>query len=172
MTNQELKELVAALAVAHTKTSTRLDATTKLLTDYIAGQEASRARALLALGQSDYAFEASGAQVHAPLTQTVAAGDSVGNGLVVDLSVSPSKAAVAKAFFFSSLSANPVLDGILFNRVEFAEQIRFNHKQAEFDIVMVNGKSVAVIEVKYKVHEKDIEQVEKSLKAKLQRKMH
>jgi hypothetical protein len=39
-----------------------------------------------------------------------------------------------------------------------------NKTRAECDIMLVNGKSVAIIEVKFKVREKDVEKVEKKVK--------
>ncbi len=37
-------------------------------------------------------------------------------------------------------------------------------KQSEYDIVLVNGASVGIVEVKYKAHEKDLEQVRIKIK--------
>ena len=119
MTDQELKDLVASLAVAQ-------------------------------------------AENEVQLKKMMATVDSVGKQLG---GIGRSQGAVAEEFFYNSLLAKPMLEGVAYQRVMHSMQIGSKKKQAEFDIVMVNGKSVAVIEVKYKVHEKDIDQVEKSLKA-------
>jgi hypothetical protein len=111
MTDQELKDLVASLAVAQAKTEAKIDR----LSELYGG-------------------------------------------------VSSSQGASEEEFFFNSLSAHPVLGGIKYDRVSPNVTSSKGKKQAEFDIVMVNGKSVAVIEVKYKVHPSDIEKTEKNLK--------
>ena len=64
--------------------------------------------------------------------------------------------AAAEEFFFNSLQAKPVLGGVRYDEV-FDNVKTFNGKlQGEYDVVMVNGKSVALIEVKYVVHPDDI----------------
>jgi hypothetical protein len=66
---------------------------------------------------------------------------------------------VAEEYFFNSLSADPRLGGIEFDSV--MPNVRFSNKGAhnEFDIVLVNGRSVALIEVKHKAHVNDLNQV-------------
>jgi hypothetical protein len=66
---------------------------------------------------------------------------------------------VAEEYFFNSLSADPRLGGIEFDSV--MPNVRFSNKGAhnEFDIVLVNGRSVALIEVKHKAHRNDLNQV-------------
>jgi hypothetical protein len=133
MTDQELKDLVASIAVMQAETAAQ-----SVKTD-------------AQMAKSDAKLE--------KLMATVA---SVGKQLG---GMGRSQGAVAEEFFYNSLRANPVLEGVTYQRVMPHVQISVKKKQAEFDIVMLNGKSVAVIEVKYKVHENDIAQVEKSLKA-------
>jgi hypothetical protein len=78
--------------------------------------------------------------------------------------VSSNLGASAEEFFFNTLTANPEVGGITFDRVTPNVMPATKTKQGEFDIVMVNGSSVAVIEVKYKVHPSDIEKTTKNLK--------
>ena len=78
--------------------------------------------------------------------------------------VSSNQGSAAEEFFFNSLSANPEVGGIKFDRVTPNVMPATKTKQGEFDIVMVNGNSVAVIEVKYKVHPSDIDKATKNLK--------
>ena len=63
---------------------------------------------------------------------------------------------VTEEFFFNSLKANPVLNGIHFDYLERNVLVSHKNLQDEFDILMVNGKDVFIIEVKYKAHEKDL----------------
>ena len=78
--------------------------------------------------------------------------------------VSSNLGSAAEEFFLNSLTANPVVGGIKFDNIMPNLRISKKNKQGEFDIVLVNGSSVAVIEVKYKVHPSDIEKATKNLK--------
>ena len=111
MTDKELKELVASLAVSQAKTDEKLNR----LSEMYGG-------------------------------------------------VSSNLGSAAEEFFFNSLTANPVVGGITFDRILPNLHIGNKTKQGEFDIVLVNGSSVAVIEVKYKVHPSDIDKATKNLK--------
>ena len=125
MTDQELKDLVAGLAVAQAKTDVQLAAT------------------------------------DAQLAKTGAKLDRLAE---LYGGVSSNQGSAAEEFFYNSLSANPVLGGLKFDRASANVNISTKKKLAEFDIVMLNGSSVAVIEVKYKVHPSDLEKTEKTLK--------
>lgn len=70
---------------------------------------------------------------------------------------------VTKKLFFDCLCANPVVGGIRFDRVMSNVIIGSPSKQQEFDIVLVNGNSVAVLEVKQKIHLSALDQLEKQL---------
>ena len=139
MTDQELKDLVAGLAVAQAKTDVQL-------------------------AKTDAQLARTGAKID-ELT-ALQAGSSAKLDRLADLygGVSSNQGSAAEEFFYNSLSANPVLGGIKFDRVSANVNISTKKRTAEFDIVMVNGGSVAVIEVKYKVHPSDLEKTEKTLK--------
>ncbi len=63
----------------------------------------------------------------------------------------------AEELFFNSLYANPFLGGLRYESVERNVSNRRRHRdQGEYDIVMCNGDTVALIEVKYKAHSNDI----------------
>ena len=146
MTDQELKDLVAGLAVAQAKTDMQL-----AQTDAQLAKTGAKIDELTALQASSSAKQD---KFDAKLDRLA---ELYGG-------VSSNQGSAAEEFFYNSLSANPVLGGIKFDRVSPNVTISSRKKQAEFDIVMVNGGSVAVIEVKYKVHPSDLEKVKKSLK--------
>lgn len=77
--------------------------------------------------------------------------------------LSENQGSVAEEFFFNSLTANPVIGGIQFDRVMGNVVIGSPSKRQEFDIVLVNGNSVAVLEVKQKAHVSTLDQLEKQL---------
>jgi len=66
---------------------------------------------------------------------------------------------VAEEFFYNSLKHKQELAGIHYDRVEKNITASANKVEDEFDIVMINGSDIAIIEVKYKAHEKDLEKL-------------
>ena len=63
----------------------------------------------------------------------------------------------AEELFFNSLYANPFLGGLRYDSVKRnVSNRRRNRDEGEYDIVMYNGDTVALIEVKYKAHTNDI----------------
>ena len=63
--------------------------------------------------------------------------------------------AAAEEFFYSSLEESKELGGIKFDKVE--KTIRKTANSVEYDIVLINGNSIGIVEVKYKAHKSDIE---------------
>jgi len=67
---------------------------------------------------------------------------------------------VAEEFFVNSLAVEQTIAGIQYDKMipNLKGHIRGkNGLEGEFDIVLVNGKDVAIVETKYKVHEKDLD---------------
>jgi hypothetical protein len=120
MTNQELKDLIASLAVMQAETSAQMAQTDKKIARMEAGIERVNKR----LG---------------------AIGENQGN--------------ITEEYFYNSLRAKPVLGDIKFDRVTPNLIVGKKGQDSEFDIVMVNGTSVALIEVKQKAHINDLDQV-------------
>jgi hypothetical protein len=77
--------------------------------------------------------------------------------------VSENQGAVAEEFFFNSLNANPVIGGVQYDRVTPHLIVGAKGKQIEFDLVLVNGNSVALIEVKSRARLTSLDQLEKQL---------
>ena len=57
-------------------------------------------------------------------------------------------------YFFRSLEANPCLNGIHFDKVQ--RNLKISDHHVEFDIVLINKKSICIIEVKSKAHHQEI----------------
>jgi hypothetical protein len=72
---------------------------------------------------------------------------------------------VAEEFFYNSLVDQPILGGISFDRViKNLGAGKPGKNEVEFDIVMHNGAAMAIVEVKYKVHPSNLDQVEKQMR--------
>ena len=65
--------------------------------------------------------------------------------------------AVAEEYFYNSLKEKMRLLGMEFNDIGLNWRKSKNGIEDEFDIILTNGKTMAIIEVKYKAHEKDID---------------
>ena len=113
MTDQELKDLVASLAISQAKTDEQMKRNDAKLTKL---------------------------------------GVLVGN-------IGNNQGDVAEEFFYNSLEDKKDLAGIHYDFIDKNWKSSTKTLRDEFDIVMVNGKDIAIIEVKYKAHEKDLEKL-------------
>ncbi len=145
MTDDELKALVAGLAVAQ-------DRTEALVAENAAQQD--RTDAQLAENAAQQARnEAKLARTEALVAKTAAKVDKlaemyggVGNNL----------GAAAEEFYHNSLKADPVLAGTRFESVDRNIMRSRAGLEDEFDLLLVNGREVFVVEVKHKAHENDL----------------
>jgi hypothetical protein len=130
MTDQELKDLVASLAVK----SDRLDAQ----------------------------LAETSAQIKIEMTETQRVMKELGRRMGA---MASNQGDVAEEFFYNTLFDKPEVGGIRFDRVLKNVSGGKPGHQAEFDVVMHNGSSMAIVEVKYKVHANDIEQVQRQIES-------
>jgi hypothetical protein len=63
----------------------------------------------------------------------------------------------AEEFFFYSLEENKKLGSILFDEIQMNVKAKVSKVQDEFDIVLYNGNTIGLVEIKHKVHPNDIE---------------
>ncbi len=145
MTDQELKDLIAGLA----HKSDRLDAQQSRTDAQLAKTDAQLAKTDAQLAKTD-----------AQLARTDAKLDrlSAMYGGVAD-----NQGSAAEEFFFNSLSQTKQIGSIHFDEV--AQKV-YGGKigaQQEYDLVLLNGDSAAIIEVKYKVHPASLDQLAKQL---------
>ena len=142
MTDQELKDLVASLALK----SDRLDA--QLATTDAQMAKTDEKMALLAVAHAE-------AQAEVKDTSRVIKETGRRMGAMAS-----NQGDVAEEFFYNSLQARPQIGDITFNSVSPNQIFSNKGKHSEFDKVMVNGQSVALIEVKYKAHLSDLDQAQ------------
>jgi hypothetical protein len=120
MTDQELKDLVASLAIAQQKTDVQL------------------------------------AKTDAQLAKTSKKIDRLGELLG---NMANNQGDIAEEFFYRSFKKNPILNGIKFDNVTRHLKNCIAGIEDEYDIVLINGNSVAIIEVKAKAHKNDLEKM-------------
>ncbi len=73
--------------------------------------------------------------------------------------ISNNQGDVTEEFFYNSLKDKQDLAGIHYDFIDKNMSRSSGKITDEFDIVMVNGRDVAIIETKYKAHEKDLEKL-------------
>ena len=139
MTDEELKELVASLAIK----SDRLDA-----------QMCKTDEQMRKTDEQIVQLQESIKETNASLKRI---GVDFGN-------MKRNQGEVAEEFFFNSLLDDPHLGAIHFDDIAKSQFKHRGNLQEEYDIVMTNGSAVGIIEVKYKAHENDVDQLERKMK--------
>lgn len=134
MTDSELRDLLARLAVAQTKTDAQLTKT-----------DAQLAKTDAQLAKTD-----------AQLAKTDAKLDKLAE---MYGGIANNQGKAAEAFYYNSLKHNPVLNGIRFDFIEKNVTRSRGDIEEEYDILLVNGKEIYIVEVKYRLHPKDIERM-------------
>jgi hypothetical protein len=149
MTDQELKDLVAGLAVK----SDRLDATVAETSKTIAEMQRESRERNAVIDKERAIAEQERAETQRVMKEI---GRRMG-------AMASNQGDVAEEFFYNSLRQKMELGGIEFDTI-FGNFVIGNKKRnSELDILMVNGQSAALIEVKYKAHVNDLDQVEQKI---------
>ena len=130
MTDQELKDLVASLAINSQKTDKQLQKT-------------------------DEQLQKTDKKLEKLLESHKRLGKMVGG-------VSNSQGDVAEEFFYNSLANTLQLGGIQYDEIIQNMHKKRGDVEDEYDILLVNGKDVAIIETKYKAHQKDLQRLLKT----------
>lgn len=120
MTDDELRELVASLAVAQAKTDAQMAKT-----------------------------DAQMARISTKLNKLAEMYGGVSNN----------QGKVAEEFYYNSLRFNPVLNGIKFDFIQKNSTRSRGDIEEEYDLLLVNGQDVYIVEVKYHLHPKDVERL-------------
>ena len=73
--------------------------------------------------------------------------------------ISNNQGDIAEEFFYNSIKVKPTLAGINYDFVDKNVTRNKNNIEDEYDILLVNGEDVAIIETKYKAHTFDVEKL-------------
>lgn len=180
MTDDELKQLVAGLAVAQDRTDAKIDKMAvrhdamaerqdarhakldREIAQLIASQaktDAQQAKTDEQLAKTDAQLAQTDAQLaktDAQLARTDAKLDRLAE---MYGGVGNNQGKVAEEFYFNSLKKAPVLGGIHFDLIEKNVTRHLANIEEEYDLLLINGEDVFIIEVKYRVHPNDIERL-------------
>ena len=134
MTDDELKALVASLAVAQDRTDEQMK--------------------LNAIAQraTDEQMKLTDEQMKRTDEKLGRIGAMLGN-------IGQNQGDVAEEFFYNSLKDTQTLAGVHYDFIDKSVSRTSNGVSDEFDMILVNGQDVAIVEVKYKAHEKDLDKL-------------
>ncbi len=141
MTDNELKELVAGLAVAQAETDVKFKETQALVN---ATSEQMK--------RTDEQMKRTDEQMKRTDASLERIGIRLGN-------IADNNGSNAEDYFFNSLADKPELGGIGYDTIVKNFIPKSKRGQGEFDIVMYNGENIALIECKYKAHKSDVEKL-------------
>ena len=73
--------------------------------------------------------------------------------------ISNNQGDIAEEFFYNSLASNPQLNGVKYDFIDKNLTRSTKKLRDEYDIILINGKDIGIIEVKYKAHTRDVERL-------------
>lgn len=166
MTDQELKELIAKtfagieeLKKAQLKTDEQLAKTDRQLAE----TDKQLAKTDRQLAETDKQLAKTDAQL-AKTDRQLSNTDSKLNRICERYGNSENtKGQVAEEFFYTALGKEKKLGGIQYNEIGRNWIMRKNDKEEEYDIILMNGKYIAVIEVKYVADLRHVSKLEKKV---------
>ena len=150
MTDDELKALVASLAVAQNRTDEQI---ASLATDSKNLHEAQKA--------TNEQMKAAISSLAVAQQETTRKLDKLGE---LYGNVGQNQGDVAEEFFLNSLLKDNRLGAIHFDDVVKSMEKHRGKIQEECDLVMTNGDTIGIVEVKYKAHENDLDKLDRKMK--------
>jgi hypothetical protein len=142
-TDQELKDLFANLAIQSAKTDAQMAKTDQELKDLIAQSAKTDAQ----MAKTGKELKDLATETHRKLAEV---GRQLGD-------IGHSNGDAAENYFFNSLEDNIKLGKIKFDTISRNVKQRKHRLEDEYDIFLENGNAVGIIEVKYKVRKDHIE---------------
>jgi len=150
MTDDELKALVASLAISQKATDEQLKHTDEQLKRTDERLQLTDKRLNRAIEQMEYNDK----RLTAKLERI---GITLGN-------IGQNQGDVAEEFFFQSLLKDNRLGSIHFDDIAKNMARHRSSIQEKYDLVMTNGDAIGIVEVKYKAHEKDLDKLDRKMR--------
>ncbi len=145
MTDQELKDLVASIAIMQAENQKAQAENQKVQAEYTKSQAEYAKRS----AKYDEEYELLRAKNEKRFAKTEALLSNIGHN----------NGDYAEDYFYNSLSDTMLFAGIKYDTISKNIHIKRHRLEDEFDIVMYNGNSIALIECKYKAHENDLKKL-------------
>ncbi|OUD14520.1 hypothetical protein [Thioflexithrix psekupsensis] len=146
MTDDELKALVASLAVAQKELSERMRQTDEQMR-----QTDEQMR------KTDEQMLKTDEQMRKTDEKLERIGIHLGN-------VTQNQGDIAEEFFYNSLVKETRLGDLYFDDITRNMRKHRSNIQEEYDLLLTNGDAIAVVEVKYKAHLNDLDKLERKAK--------
>jgi len=157
MTDQELKDLVASLAVSQAETSRLIKEMSKETDKQIKETNEQLKKTDEQLKKTDEQLKRTDEQLKRTDEKVNRIASLVGN-------LANNQGDVAEEYFVNSLEESLRVGEINFDfLVPNFKAKRGRNILAEYDILLVNGESVAIVEVKYKAHLNDLDKLPKKI---------
>jgi hypothetical protein len=157
MTDEELKALVASLTIAQQKTDEQMARNNAEIKARFEALEQQIAQNNIIVKQRDDVIAKQRAEkLNAQMARTDARLDKVAK-LVGN--INNNQGDIAEEFFYCNFKKNPKLGDIQFDSVSRNLNNHLGDIQEEYDLVLINGDTLALIEVKAKAHINDLEKL-------------
>ena len=153
MTDDELKALVASIAVAQRENAEQMkltDEQMKLTDERMKHTDEQMKLTYESIKRTDEQMKRTDEKLKRM-------GITLGN-------VTNNQGDVAEEFFFQSLIKDNRLGSIRFDDVVKNMEKHRGKIQEEYDLVMTNGDALAVVEVKYKAHKNDLDKLDRKMR--------
>ena len=145
MTDSELKELVASLAVSNAELTVKMRETDEQMKKN--AEQMKRTDELMK--RTEVLMKENAEQVKKDEAKLARMGFTLGN-------MANNHGESTEEYFYNSLYDDPRLGTIKFDEITKNIHGKIARLEDEFDIAMYNGNNIALIECKYKAHENDV----------------
>jgi len=155
MTDKELKKLVGGLAAANAETRAMIAETSaqmKLTDEQMKRTDEQFKRTDEQFKRTDEQLKRTDEKLERTDASLERIGIRLGN-------IAENNGSNAEDYFFNSLEAKPELGGIGYDTILKKFMPKSKRGIGEFDIVMINGENIALIECKYKAHLSDVDKL-------------
>ena len=159
MTDQELKDLVASISVIQKETAIQMKKQSVEIDNLIKETAISRKETDKLMKETTIAQKETAREIEKTSIQMQKTDETLKSVGVQLGNIGKNQGDVAEEFFVNSLSSTLKVANIQYD--EFYKNMYKKTKKivGEFDIVLINGKDVAIIETKYKAHSSDLEEL-------------
>ncbi len=163
MTDQELKDFIAKFAISVDKMKGENE---KRQAAYEKRQAESQAESQAAYEKRQAESQAKNDKMWADLKASMKANDDKLTRVGVRLgNIQQNNGDIAEEYFYKTVERTMKLGDVSFDFIDrnASRRIKKTQLEGEYDIILVNGKSVAFIETKYKMHENDVIKIKEKM---------